>query len=104
MDFWGHRPSPPGDVRGFEVATGRLLWTFHTVAQGEEPGAETWEKDSWKQTGHTNVWAPISADEQLGYIYLPVSTPTHAFYGGDRLGDGLYGESLGCLHVSRRHT
>jgi quinoprotein glucose dehydrogenase len=44
MDFWGHRPSPPGDVRGFDVATGRLLWTFHTVAQGEEPGAETWER------------------------------------------------------------
>jgi quinoprotein glucose dehydrogenase len=100
MDFWGHRPSPPGDVRGFDVATGRLLWTFHTVAQGEEPGAETWERDSWKETGNTNVWAPISADEQLGYIYLPVSTPTNDYYGGDRLGDGLYGESLVCLDVT----
>ena len=99
MDFWGHRPSPPGDVRGFDAATGRLLWTFHTVAQGEEPGVETWEKDSWKETGNTNVWAPISADEQLGYIYLPVSTPTNDYYGGDRLGDGLYGESLVCLDV-----
>jgi quinoprotein glucose dehydrogenase len=100
MDFWGHRPSPPGDVRGFDVNTGDLLWTFHTVAQGEEPGAETWEKDSWKETGNTNVWAPISADEQLGYIYLPVSTPTNDYYGGHRLGDGLYGESLVCLDVT----
>jgi quinoprotein glucose dehydrogenase len=100
MDFWGHRPSPPGDVRGYDVATGRLLWTFHTVAQGEEPGVETWEKDSWKETGNTNVWAPISADEQLGYIYLPVSTPTNDYYGGERLGDGLYGESLVCLDVT----
>ena len=75
MDWWGHRPSPPGDVRGFDVVTGRLLWTFHTVAQAGEPGVETWEKDSWKETGNTNVWAPMSADEELGYVYLPVSTP-----------------------------
>ena len=100
MDFWGHRPSPPGDVRGFDVNTGRLLWTFHTVAQGEESGAETWENESWKETGNTNVWAPISADEQLGYIYLPVSTPTNDYYGGHRLGDGLFGESLVCLDVT----
>ena len=97
MDWWGHRPSPPGDVRGFDLVTGHLLWTFHTVAQGEEPGVETWEKDSWKETGNTNVWAPMSADEELGYVYLPVSTPTNDYYGGDRPGDGLYGESLVCL-------
>jgi quinoprotein glucose dehydrogenase len=100
MDWWGRRPSPPGDVRGFDINTGRLLWTFHTVAQGEEPGVETWEKDSWKETGNANVWAPMSADEQLGYVYLPVSTPTNDYYGGHRLGDGLYGESLVCLDVT----
>ncbi len=100
MDWWGHRPSPPGDVRGFDVHTGRLLWTFHTVAQGEEPGAETWENQSWKDTGNANVWAPMSADEELGYIYLPVSTPTNDYYGGDRLGDGLYGESLVCIEAA----
>ena len=99
MDWWGHRPSPPGDVRGFDAVTGRLLWTFHTVAQGEEPGVETWEKESWKETGNANVWAPMSADEELGTVYLPVSTPTNDYYGGDRLGDGLYGESLVCLDV-----
>jgi quinoprotein glucose dehydrogenase len=100
MDWWGHRPSPPGDVRGFDVVTGRLLWTFHTVAQANEPGVETWEKDSWQQTGNTNVWAPMSADEELGYVYLPVSTPTNDYYGGDRPGDGLYGESLVCIDAA----
>jgi quinoprotein glucose dehydrogenase len=100
MDWWGRRPPPPGDVRGFDINTGRLLWTFHTVAQGEEPGVETWEKDSWKEAGNANVWAPMSADEQLGYVYLPVSTPTNDYYGGHRLGDGLYGESLVCLDVT----
>jgi quinoprotein glucose dehydrogenase len=100
LDWWGERPSPVGDVRGFDVASGKLLWTFHTVAQGEEPGAETWEKDSWKEAGNANVWAPMSADEELGYVYLPVSTPTNDYYGGHRLGDGLYGESLVCLDVA----
>jgi quinoprotein glucose dehydrogenase len=99
MDWWGHRPSPPGDVRGFDLVTGRLLWTFHTVAQGGEPGVETWEKDSWKEAGNANVWAPMSADEELGYVYLPVSTPTNDYYGGDRPGDGLYGDSLVCLEA-----
>jgi glucose dehydrogenase len=100
MDWWGKRPSPPGDVRGFDVVTGKLLWTFHTVAQQGEPGVETWEKDSWKDAGNANVWAPMSADEELGYIYLPVSTPTNDYYGGHRPGDGLYGESLVCLEAA----
>ena len=99
MDWWRHRPSPPGDVRGFDLVTGRLLWTFHTVAQGGEPGVETWERDSWKEAGNANVWAPMSADEELGYVYLPVSTPTNDYYGGDRPGDGLYGDSLVCLEA-----
>jgi quinoprotein glucose dehydrogenase len=100
MDWWGHRPSPPGDVRGFDVVSGRLLWTFHTVAQAGEPGVETWEKESWKEAGNANVWAPMSADEELGTVYLPVSTPTNDYYGGHRPGDGLYGESLVCLDAA----
>jgi glucose dehydrogenase len=100
MDWWGHRPSPPGDVRGFDVVTGRLLWTFHTVAQEGEPGVETWERESWKEAGNANVWAPMSADEELGYVYLPISTPTNDYYGGHRPGDGLYGESLVCLDAA----
>jgi outer membrane protein assembly factor BamB len=87
-------------MSGFDVATGHLLWTFHTTPQGEEPGVETWEKDSWKEAGNANVWAPMSADEELGYVYLPVSTPTNDYYGGHRPGDGLYGESLVCLDAT----
>jgi quinoprotein glucose dehydrogenase len=100
MDWWGKRPSPPGDVRGFDVLTGKLLWTFHTVAQEGEPGVETWENGSWKEAGNANVWAPMSADEELGYVYLPVSTPTNDYYGGHRPGDGLYGDSLVCLDAA----
>jgi quinoprotein glucose dehydrogenase len=100
MDWWGKRPSPPGDVRGFDAVSGRLLWTFHTVAQAGEPGVETWETESWKETGNANVWAPMSADEELGYVYLPVSTPTNDYYGGHRPGDGLYGDSLVCLDAA----
>jgi len=100
MDWWRKSPSPPGDVRGFDVLTGRLLWTFHTVPQGEEPGVETWQRDSWREAGNANVWAPMSADEDLGYVYLPVSTPTNDYYGGHRPGDGLYGESLVCLEAA----
>ena len=100
FDWWGKRPLPPGDVRGFDIVTGRLLWTFHTVAQEGEPGVETWENESWKEAGNANVWTPMSADEELGYVYLPISTPTNDYYGGHRPGDGLYGDSLVCLDAA----
>jgi quinoprotein glucose dehydrogenase len=100
MDWWAHRPSPPGDVRGFDVRTGRQLWTFNTIPQAGEPGVETWQDGSWKEAGNANVWAPMSADEELGYVYLPVSTPTNDYYGGHRPGDGVYGDSLVCLEAA----
>lgn len=90
---------PPGDVRGFDVKTGKQIWVFHTIPQGKEFGYETWEKESAKVTGNTNVWTRMSADEALGYVYLPVSTPTNDWYGGDRLGDNLFAESLVCLDI-----
>lgn len=93
------RPMPPGDVRGFDVRTGKLLWTFHTIPQPGEFGNETWENDSWKHNGNTNVWAPMSADDELGYVYLPVSTPTGNFSGKERPGNGLFGESLVCVEA-----
>lgn len=93
------KTNTPGDVRGYDVRTGKLLWTFHTIARGGEFGNETWEKDSWKYTGNASVWAPMSADEELGYVYLPVESPTGDFYGGHRPGNGLFGESVVCLDV-----
>jgi quinoprotein glucose dehydrogenase len=87
----------PGYVRGYDVHTGKLLWTFHTIAQEGELGNNTWEDGSWKYTGNTAVWAPMSADEELGYVYLPVEMPTGDVYGGHRHGDNLFGDSLVCL-------
>ena len=91
------REMPPGDVRGFDVRTGKQQWQFHSVPGAGEFGNETWEEESWKTTGSTNVWTLISADEDLGYVYLPFSTPSSDYYGGKRLGNGLFGESLVCL-------
>jgi quinoprotein glucose dehydrogenase len=97
FDWWGKHPPAPGDVRGFDARTGKLLWTFHTIPQAGEEGVDTWANDSWRETGNANVWAPMSADDQLGYVYLPISTPSNDYYGGHRPGDGLYGDSLVCL-------
>lgn len=88
---------PPGAVRGFDVRSGKQVWMFNAIPQKGEFGNETWEGDSWKTTGSANVWAPISADEELGYVYLPFSTPSNDNYGGARLGSGLFGESLVAL-------
>ena len=94
---------PPGDVRGFDVRTGEQRWIFHTVPQEGEAGNETWltgpneDRASWEYTGNTNMWAWPSADEELGYVYLPLSTPTNDYYGGHRPGDNLFAESLVCL-------
>jgi quinoprotein glucose dehydrogenase len=95
-----YRNDPPGDVRGFDAKTGKQLWSFHTIPQAGEPGNDTWGKDSWKFTGHTNVWAPMSLDERRGLVYLPVSTPSNDFFGGSRPGNNLYGESIVCLDAS----
>src|SRR5262249_42497095 len=88
---------PNGAVRGFDAKTGKRLWIFHTTPRPGEFGNDTWEKDSWSYTGNTGVWAPMAADPELGYVYLPVETPTNDTYGGHRSGNGLFGESLVCL-------
>jgi quinoprotein glucose dehydrogenase len=92
--------APPGDVRAFDVRTGEQRWIFHTVPQAGEPGNETWENDSWQYTGNTNVWTIMSADEELGYVYLPIGTPTNDWYGGHRLGDNLFAESIVAVEAS----
>ncbi|MGH7501751.1 MAG: PQQ-binding-like beta-propeller repeat protein, partial [Longimicrobiales bacterium] len=92
-----YRNDPPGDVQAFDVRTGKRVWRFNPIPQPGEFGHETWEDGSWAYTGHTNVWAPMSADLERGLIYLPVSTPSNDFYGGARKGDNLFAESLVCL-------
>lgn len=98
-DFQDRKEMPPGDVRGFDVRTGKRLWTFHTVPQEGEHGNDTWEDGSWRYTGNTNVWTLMSADPALGYVYLPVSTPTNDWYGGHRKGANLFAESVVCLQA-----
>ena len=83
-----------GYVRGFDVRTGKRLWIFHTIPELGEFGNDTWEKDSWAYTGNTGAWGQISIDEELGLAYLPVEMPTGDYYGGNRPGAGLFGESL----------
>ncbi|MDQ1472004.1 MAG: quinoprotein glucose dehydrogenase [Bryobacterales bacterium] len=87
----------PGYIRGFDVRTGKKIWTFKTIPRPGEFGNETWENDSWKYSGNTGAWAPLSADEELGYVYIPVEMPTGDFYGGNRPGANLFSDSLVCL-------
>jgi quinoprotein glucose dehydrogenase len=86
-----------GYVRGFDVRTGKRLWTFHTIPRPGEFGNDTWENDSWSYTGNTGSWSGMAADEELGYVYVPIETPTNDTYGGHRPGNGLFGEALVCL-------
>ena len=95
-----YKEMPPGHVRGFDVHTVELLWTFHTIPQPGELGNDTWENGSWEYSGHANVWTLMSADEETGYVYLPVGSPTNDFYGGHRLGDNLFANSLVALDAT----
>jgi glucose dehydrogenase len=86
-----------GDLRGWDARTGKLLWTFHTVPRPGEPGAETWPAGAWKNRSGTNTWGFFSIDTKRGIVYAPLGSPTSDFYGKDRAGDGLYGNSLVAL-------
>ena len=86
--------SPPGDLRAFDVRTGKLVWTFHTVPHPGEPGYETWPKDAWKYIGGTNTWGGITIDEKRGIAYFPIGSPTYDFYGADRVGADLFSDCL----------
>ncbi len=88
---------PSGDVRAFDARTGKMVWRFHTVPHPGEFGNDTWEPDSWKDRGGTNVWAPLSCDEERGIVYLPVTAAAEDRYGGDRKGANLFSNALVAL-------
>ncbi|MEZ5528023.1 MAG: PQQ-binding-like beta-propeller repeat protein [Gammaproteobacteria bacterium] len=88
-----------GDIRGFDVHTGELLWTFHTIPEAGEAGHESWLENSAEYTGNAGVWAPMSGDPDLGLLFLPVEDPTGDYYGGDRPGSNLFSSSLVALDV-----
>jgi quinoprotein glucose dehydrogenase len=91
---------PPDDVRGYDVRTGKHLWTFHVVPRAGEPGNETWLENSWTYSGNSGVWTLLGADEELGHVYLPTEEATGDYYGGTRPGDNLYAESIVALDAA----
>jgi len=91
---------PPGDIQAFDIKTGERSWVFHNPPQKGEVGNESWDTDAYENIGGMNMWARPSCDEENGLVYLPFSTPTNDFYGGERPGDGLFGESLVALDVN----
>jgi quinoprotein glucose dehydrogenase len=94
-------PDPIGYVQAIEARTGKRVWTFSVIPQSAgDPGAETWENNSWRSNGHGNVWAPMALDEARGLLYLPTSTPSSDYYGGGRPGANLFAESLVCLDAA----
>ena len=101
--FSGAPASPEalkGKVTAYDVNTGELRWRFNTIPGERESGSASWGGDSARYTGNAGVWVPMSADPELGYVYLPVEAPTSDYYGGHRPGDNLYGQSLVCLDAS----
>jgi quinoprotein glucose dehydrogenase len=86
--------APPGDIRAYDVITGKMVWIFHTVPHPGEFGYETWPKDAWKYSGGTNTWGEITIDEKRGIAYFPTGSPTYDYYGADRTGTNLFGNCL----------
>ena len=88
---------PPGKVQAFDIRTGQPRWSFNPIPRPGEVGSDTWENDSWSYSGEGNVWTLMTADEQLGLAYLPTGAPTNDMYGGHRLGDNVFANSLVCV-------
>jgi quinoprotein glucose dehydrogenase len=89
----------PGDIRAYDIVTGKLLWLFHTIPHPGEFGYETWPAGAYKYAGGVNVWGEISIDDKRGIGYFPLGSPTHDSYGGDRKGANLFGNSLVALDL-----
>lgn len=95
----GPDPAAPGHVRAYDVRTGARAWIFHTIPFPGEFGHETWEGDSWKTAGGCNNWGGMSVDEKRGLVFVPLGSPTFDFYGGQRLGANLFGDSVVALNA-----
>ncbi len=89
--------APPGDIRAYDVVSGKLVWTFHTIPRPGEFGYDTWPKDAWRYAGGTNAWGEMTVDTARGIAYIPLGSPTYDFYGADRAGLNLFGTSIVAL-------
>jgi quinoprotein glucose dehydrogenase len=93
-------PSAPGDIRAFDVDSGRQRWSFHTIPHPGELGYETWPKDAWKYSGGANAWAGLALDERRGFVYAATGSASYDFYGANRVGDNLFANSILCLRAA----
>ena len=91
--------SAPGDIRAYDIRSGELVWSFHTIPHPGEFGYDTWPKDAWKTGGGANSWSELSVDEKRGIVYVPTASPKYNFYGGDRKGANLFGDCLLALEA-----
>jgi quinoprotein glucose dehydrogenase len=91
--------SPPGDIRGYDVITGKMAWTFHTIPRPGEFGYDTWPPDAYKYAGGANNWGEMAVDEQRGILYVPLGSPTYDLYGADRKGANLFGNCIVALEA-----
>jgi quinoprotein glucose dehydrogenase len=92
-------PAPPGDIRAFDVRSGKLRWSFHTIPHPGEFGENTWSRDAWKSSGAANNWTGMSLDSKRGIVYVPTGSAAFDFYGGDRIGDNLFANCLIALYA-----
>jgi quinoprotein glucose dehydrogenase len=93
-------PAPHGDIRAYDVHTGEMKWSFHTIPHPGEKGYETWPKDAWRHSGAANNWCGMALDERRGIVFVPTGSATNDFYGADRIGDNLYANSLLALDAA----
>lgn len=93
-------PAPPGDIRAYDVHTGALRWSFHTIPHPGEPGYQTWSPDSWKTSGAANNWAGMAIDLERGIVFVPTGSAVPDFYGAGRIGDNLYANTLLALNAA----
>ena len=93
-------PSAPGDIRAFDINTGRRRWAFHTIPHPGEFGYETWPPDAWKYSGGANAWSGLALDERRGYVYASTGSAAYDFYGANRRGDNLFANTILCLRAS----
>lgn len=96
----GPAPAAPGHIRAYDVRTGKIVWTFHTIPYPGEPGYETWPPDAWKHIGAANCWAGMAVDEQRGVVYVPTGSAAFDFWGGNRIGQDLYANCLLALDAN----
>ncbi len=96
----GPRMAAPGHIRAYDVRTGKRRWIFHTIPHPGEFGYETWPKDAWKTSGGTNNWGGMSLDETKGIVYVSLGSPSFDYYGADRVGDNLFGNSIVALNAN----